>query len=82
MKDRSIRRHQDLKAKIKNKRTYISCINNLSVSEKQDIENNIEKLRKICVLSQLDDTNKKEQKKPLREIKHDITMKEQLRLAL
>lgn len=82
MKDRSIRRHQDLKAKIKNKKTYISCINNLPLSEKQNLENNIEKLRKVCVLSHLDGSEKKGQKKPLREMKHDITMKEQLKLAL
>ncbi len=80
MKDRSIRRHQDLRAKLKNKRNYANCISKLPPAELHDIENNIEKLRKVCVLNHLGDTSKKESK-TIREMKHDITMKEQLTLT-
>ena len=79
MKDRSLRRHQDFKAKRKSQQTYNSCIGELPESERQDLENNIEKLRKICVQSHLDSDSKKAPKKTLQEMKHDISMKEQLR---
>ncbi|MBU1343351.1 MAG: hypothetical protein KKE44_09205 [Proteobacteria bacterium] len=81
MKDRALRRHQEFKAKRKSKQTYTSCIGDLPQSEMQELENNIEKLRKVCVASHFDDALKKPSKKPLREMKHDISMEEQLRLS-
>lgn len=78
MKDRALRRHQDLKAKRKSQQTYNSCIEDLPQSEKQELQNNVEKLKKVCVASHLDDEAKKDSKKTLQEMKHDISMKEQL----
>ena len=81
MKDRALRRHQDLKSKIKNKKVYNSCLSDLPQSERQDLENNVEKLKKVCVASHLDDESKKDRKKTIQELKHDITMEEQLELS-
>ncbi len=81
MKDRSLRRHQNFKAKIKNKKNYNSCIQDLPSSDRQALENNIEKLRKACVTSHIAEDAKKADKKPLRERKHDITMREQLNFS-
>ncbi len=79
MKDRALRRHQEFKVKKRNIETYENCIGDgLPKSELQELENNVEKLRKVCVASQLSDEPKKTGKKPLRELKHDISMKEQL----
>ena len=79
MKDRALRRHQEFKVKKRNIETYESCIgDDLPESELQELENNVEKLRKVCVASQQDEESKKAGKKPLRELKHDISMKEQL----
>ena len=78
MKDRAMRRHEDLKAKIKSQHNYTSCIEDLPESERLGLENNIEKLKKVCVASHLDDESKKDRKKTRQEIKHDISMKEQL----
>lgn len=78
MKDRSMRRHQDFKTKIKNKKIYNSCIKNLSSSERSELENNVEKLKKICVANHQEDVSRKT-KKTLQEMKHDITMREQLK---
>jgi hypothetical protein len=78
MKDRSLRRHQELKAKRKSQKAYNSCISDLPQSERQRLEGNIEKLKKICVLSHFEETSEKAQKKPLQERKHDISMREQL----
>lgn len=78
MKDRALRRHQELKAKKKNQKNYNSCIGELPESEKQDLENNVEKLRKVCVASHLDDELKKSAKKTVQELRHDITMREEL----
>jgi len=80
MKDRALRRHQDFKAKKKSQQTYNSCISDLSQSERQGLENNIEKLKKVCVLSHFDEHSKKTTKKTLQERKHDISMEEQLTL--
>jgi hypothetical protein len=80
MKDRALRRHQEFKAKRKSQKTYTSCISDLPQSQRQELENNIEKLRKVCVASHLDKQARKMTKKPLREMKHDISMREQLRL--
>ena len=78
MKDKALRRHQEFKAKIKSQKTYNSCISDLPESERQELENNIEKLKKICVLSHLDEQSKKTPKKTLQERKHDVSMREQL----
>ncbi len=80
MKDRALRRHQDLRAKKKSEKAYNSCIGDLSQSEKADLEGNVDKLRKICVASHTPHDPKKVLRKPIRELKHDITMKEELTL--
>jgi len=80
MKDRALRRHQDLKVKRKNQKAYNSCISDLSQSEMQELENNVEKLKKVCVSSHFDEHSKKAIKKTLQEMKHDISMEEQLAL--
>ena len=81
MKDRALRRHQDLKAKRKSQKTYNSCISDLSQSEMQELENNVEKLKKVCVASHLDEHSKKVIKKTFQEMKHDISMEEQLSIS-
>ena len=48
MKDRATRRHQDLKAKKKVNKQYNSCIEELSSEERQGVEGNISKLKKVC----------------------------------
>ena len=78
MKDRSLRRHQEFIAKRKSQQTYNSCIREVSLSERQELENNLGKLRKVCVASHAGDVSKKPIKKPLREMKHDISMREQI----
>ena len=78
MKDKALRRHQEFKAKIKSQKTYNSCLSDLPESEKQALENNIEKLKKVCVLCHLDEQSKIAPKKTLQERKHDISMREQL----
>jgi hypothetical protein len=78
MKDKALRRHQEFKAKVKSQKTYNSCLSDLPESEKQELENNIEKLKKVCVSSHLDEQSKTARKKTLQERKHDISMKEQL----
>ncbi|NOX34732.1 MAG: hypothetical protein GXP56_13550 [Deltaproteobacteria bacterium] len=80
MKDRSLRRHQEFKAKRKSKQTYNSCIRDLSALERQELENNVEKLKKVCIATHLDEQSKKAPKKTLQEMKHDISMREQLSL--
>jgi len=81
MKDRALRRHQDFVAERKSKQTYSSCISKLPPSERQKLENNLEKLKKVCVISHYDEHSKKATKKTLQEKKHDITMEEQLKLS-
>jgi len=78
MKDKALRRHQEFKAKVKSQKTYNSCLSDLPESERQELENNIEKLKKVCVLSHLDEQSKTAPKKTLQERKHDISMSEQL----
>jgi len=79
MKDRALRRHQEFKVKKRSIETYETCIgDDLPKAELQELENNVEKLRKVCVAIQQDEESKKVTKKPLRELKHDISMKEQL----
>ena len=81
MKEKSLRRHQEFKAKRKSQQAYSSCIGDLPQSEKQALENNIEKLKKVCVSSHLDEEFKKENKKTVQEMKHEISMKEQIELT-
>lgn len=81
MKNRSERRHQNFKAKAKSRRNYNNCIQDLSFSEKEALGNNVEKLRKVCVAGHIAKEAEKATKKPLRERKHDITMREQLTLT-
>ena len=81
MKDRALRRHQDLTAKRKSQQSYNSCISDLSQPERQKLENNLEKLKKVCIISHYDEHSNKATKKTLREKKHDITMKEQLKFS-
>jgi len=78
MKDKALRRHQEFKAKVKSQKTYNSCLSDLPESERQELENNIGKLKKVCVLSHLDEQSKNAPKKTLQERKHDISMNEQL----
>lgn len=81
MKDRALRRHQDLRAKRKSQKAYNSCISDLPQSEMQELENNVEKLKKVCISSHFDEHSKKAAKKTLQERKHDISMEEQLELS-
>jgi len=79
MKDRALRRHQEFKVKKRSIETYETCIgDDLPEAELHELENNVEKLRKVCLASQMGEESKKAGKKPLRELKHDISMKEQL----
>ena len=78
MKDRSLRRHQEFKAKRKSQQAYSSCIEDLPLSEKEALENNVEKLKKVCVSNHLEEEFKKANKKTVQEMKHDISMREQL----
>ena len=56
-----------------------NCIgDDLPEAELQELENNVEKLRKVCLAGQTGEAPQKAGKKPLRELKHDISMKEQL----
>jgi gamma-glutamyl:cysteine ligase YbdK (ATP-grasp superfamily) len=80
MKDRALRRHQDLRAKRRSQKVYNSCIGeDLPQSKKERLENNVEKLKKVCVMSHHDRHDRKAVRKTLQEMKHDITMEEQLR---
>ncbi len=79
MKDRALRRHQELKAKKKSQEAYTTCIgDDLPDSERQALENNVQKLRKVCVAAHLEEESKKSATKTVQEMKHDITMREQL----
>jgi hypothetical protein len=79
MKDRALRRHQEFKAKKRSIETYETCIgDDLPEAELQELENNVEKLRKVCLAGQTGEASQKAGRKPLRERKHDISMKEQL----
>ncbi len=78
MRDRALRRHQELKAKIKKQNEFNECIMDLPESEQYAIGSNIEKLKKKCVPGHSGHRTKKAAKKTVQEMKHDITMKEQL----
>jgi len=81
MKERALRRHQDLTSKRKSQQIYNNCISDLPQSEREKLGNNLEKLKKVCIISHYDEHSKKATKKTLQEKKHDITMKEQLKLS-
>ena len=78
MKDRALRRHQEAKVKNRKQKDYTTCIGDLPESEKEKLDGNIEKLKKACVATHLEEDFKKENKKTVQEMKHDITMKEQI----
>lgn len=79
MKEKSLRRHQDFNARKKQQQTYNSCLPDLSQSERYELENNIKKLRRACIISHFDEHSNTATKKTLQEMKHDISMKEQLK---
>jgi len=79
MKDRALRRHQEFKVKKRSIETYENCIgHDLPEAQLQELENNVEKLRKVCVAGQMGEESRKAGKKTIRELKHDISIKEQL----
>ena len=78
MKDRAIRRHQTFKVKKKFEKTYNSCMEELSSSDRQEMEGNVEKMKKICAVPYSEEHDRKLGNITLQERKHDITMKEQL----
>ncbi len=78
MKDRALRRHQDFKAKKRALKQYNSCIEELSNSKKQVLESNIEKLKKVCTAHFDVEHPLKDTAKTLQELRHDITLKEQM----
>lgn len=80
MKDRALRRHQDFRAKRKSQKAYNSCIGDeVPRSQINGLENNLEKLKKVCVMTHYDKHSRKAIRKTVQEMKHDITMAEQLR---
>ncbi len=78
MRDRAVRRHQEIKVKRKLNRKYNSCIEGLSSIRRMDLEGNVEKLKKFCTSPYSEDQDRKLGKKTVQERRHDITMKEQL----
>ncbi|WP_320040975.1 hypothetical protein [uncultured Desulfobacter sp.] len=78
MRDRAVRRHQEIKVKRKLRKQYNSCIERLSGSMDSSFEDNAEKLKKVCTLHYSQDRDRKLKKRTVQERRHDITMKEQL----
>lgn len=78
MRDRAVRRHQEFKVKQKVNKQYSSCIEELPGDAKDEIEGNVEKLKKVCASPYSEDHDRKLGKKTLQERKADIAMKEQL----
>ena len=78
MKDRALRRHQDFKTKIKKQSTYSACIGDRPGFNREVAGQNIEKLKKACVISHYDHHSSKTPKKTVQERRHDISMAEQL----
>ena len=77
MKDRALRRHQTEKVKTKVEKTYNSCIEELSSADRQGVEGNIEKLKKVCASPYSEEHDRSLGHKTIQERKHDITMREQ-----
>ncbi len=78
MRDRAERRHQEFKVKRKLTKQYNSCIEDLPSDTRQELEGNVDKLKKVCASPFSEDHDQKAGKKTIQELKHDITMKEQL----
>lgn len=78
MKDRALRRHQEFKVKIKKQNIYNSCIGDLPPDRKDELEHNLEKMKKACVYSHMDEKSKWAKRKTVQEMRHDISMREQL----
>jgi hypothetical protein len=78
MRDRAIRRHEEFKVKRKLNKHYNSCIEGLSSDERHGIEGNADKLKKVCANPFSEDHDRRLGKKSIQELKHDITMREQL----
>ncbi len=78
MRDRAERRHQEIKVRRKLNRQYNSCIEGLSSDALDGIQGNTEKLKKVCASPYSEDHDRRLGKKTIQEMKHDITMKEQL----
>jgi len=78
MRDRAERRHQEIKVRRKLNKQYNSCIQGLSSDTRDGIEGNADKLRKVCTSPYSEDHDRKLGKKTIQELRHDITMKEQL----
>ena len=78
MKDRALRRHQEFTIKNRKFNEYSSCISKFPQSERLIVEGNLDKLKKACVISHYDEHSKKATKKTVQEMRHDISMQEQL----
>ncbi|MDD9300992.1 MAG: hypothetical protein HUK40_01075 [Desulfobacter sp.] len=78
MKDRAVRQHEELKVRRKLNKQYNSCIEGLSSDARHTVEGNAEKLKKVCASPYSEDHDRKMGKKTIQELKHDITMREQL----
>ncbi|MCG8551225.1 MAG: hypothetical protein MI799_12555 [Desulfobacterales bacterium] len=78
MRDRAIRRHQDIKFKRKLRKQYNSCIERLSGTMDTGFKDNTEKLKKVCTEPYSQERDRKRGKRTVQERRHDITMKEQL----
>ncbi len=78
MRNRAIRRHQEIKVKRKLTQHYKSCIRELPQSERMGVEGNITKLRKVCATPYSEDHDRKLGKRTVQERRHDITMREQI----
>ncbi len=78
MKNKAVRRHHEFRTRKKLEQNYNSCIQDLSPEERRDLEGKVDKLKKVCASPYSQDTRQKFSKKPPRELRHDITMREEL----
>ena len=78
MKDRALRRHQTTIVKRRVEKTYNSCIEELSSADRENVEGNVEKLKKVCASPYSEEHDRSLGHKTIQERKHDITMREQL----
>ncbi|WDP89253.1 MAG: hypothetical protein HUN04_05710 [Desulfobacter sp.] len=78
MRDRAVRRHEEFKVRRRLNRQYNSCIENLSSDVRNGIEGNAEKLKRVCATLNAERHDRKLGKKTIQELRHDITMREQL----
>ena len=79
MRNRAVRRHQEVRVKKKLNKKYNSCIEGLSAAAGHGVEGNAEKLKKICSLPRELARDRKLGKRTAQDRRHDIGMKEQLR---